>query len=109
MTIQVRRYLTATNGDILAGTDLESVPSNGVMLIFAASTQIDGTVTVTAPRSRSPANQMPLIQRATQEIKVNEDVPVATLQVRQGDSITLAYTEVTAATAQFLVLFRPRG
>jgi hypothetical protein len=99
--------ITATNTDLLAGSDLEAVPFSGTMALYGASTVGDGTVTVTTPSQAGVgaplrAGNVPL--RAGPELRKDEDLPMAIFPVQKGDQVTINYTEVTAATVVFCVV-----
>lgn len=105
--IIVRKYLSATTTDVLSDTDLASIPNNGSLLVYAASDQSDGTLTITGTNVIPPLNGTPIENRGTNaQINVNEQV-AARVGVTRGGQVTIAYTEVTAATAQVLVVFMP--
>jgi len=101
--IAVRRFLTADNTDLLAGTDLDNVPVDTRMLIYAASTQIDTTVTLTVPGIQAPLNANPLLIRAGPELRQDEDL-VTAFTVAQNGHVVVAIDVVTAATVVVLVV-----
>ncbi len=101
--IAVRRFVTADNADLLAGTDLDNVPVNTRMLIYAASTQIDTTLTLTVPGIQAPLNADPLLIRAGPELRQDQDLVVA-FQVAQNGHVVIAVDVVTAATVVILVI-----
>jgi len=101
-TMTINFALLVDNSDVLNGTDLEAVPFGGMMAIYAASTQIDGTVTITTPSSSgvgAPLRAGIVAIRAGPELRKDEDVPLAVFPVKQGDHVTINYDEVTAGTA----------
>lgn len=108
MTTMVRYFAeTADDTDLLAGSDLEAAPYNGMMAIFAASTQVDGTLTVTTPSAAgigAPVRTGIIPIRAGPELRINEDAPMARFPVNKGDQVTINYDEITAATAIFAVV-----
>lgn len=94
--------LLADDADVLNGSDLENAPFGGMMAIYAASTQIDGTVTITTPSTSgvgAPLRAGIVAIRAGPELRKDEDVPLAVFPVAKGDSVTINYDEVTAGTA----------
>lgn len=97
----------ATDADILAGTALDTLEAGGQLDIIAVSTQADGTMSITGPDSEPIATgvQLPMQTRAP---SIADD-PSYSLPVRTGGHYTVNYTEVTAATAQFLAIYRKRG
>jgi len=101
-TMTLNLALLVDDADVLNGTDLESVPFGGMMAIYAASTQIDGTVTITTPSTSgvgAPLRAGIVAIRAGPELRKDEDVPLAVFPVAKGDSVTINYDEVTAGTA----------
>lgn len=105
--IIVRKYLSDTTADVLADTDLASIPNNGTLTVYAASDQSDGTLTITGTNVIPPLNGTPIENRGTgAQINVNQQIP-ARVQVTRGGQVTIAYTETTAATAQVVAVFVP--
>jgi len=101
-TMTLNFALLVDNTDVLAGSDLADVPFSGMMAIYAASTQIDGTVTITTPSSSgigAPLRAGIVAIRAGPELRKDEDVPLAVFPVTKGDSVTINYDEVTAGSA----------
>jgi len=99
--------LLVDNADVLSGSDLENAPFSGMMAVYAASTQSDGTLTITTPSAQGigaplRAGNLPL--RAGPELRKDEDVPLAIFPVSKGDSVTLNYDEVTAGSAVLAVV-----
>jgi len=101
--IAVRRFLTADDTDLLAGTDLDNVPVGTNMFIYGASTQIDTTMTLTVPGIQAPLNANPLVVRAGPELRQDEDLLVAFF-VDQNGHVVVAIDVVTAATVVILVV-----
>jgi len=111
MTTMARQVFgTADNTDVLAGTDLAEVPFAGMMIIYGAATQNDHTLTVTAPSIGgsmgvgAPLRAGPLKLRANAEIRSDEDPPMATFPISEGQSATLNLDVVTAGTFSVLVI-----
>lgn len=101
-TMTLNFALLVDNTDVLSGSDLEAVPFSGMMAIFAASTQIDGTVTITTPSTAgvgAPLRTGIVAIRAGPELRKDEDVPLAVFPVTKGDQVTINYDEVTAGSA----------
>ena len=101
--IAVRRFLTADNTDLLAGTDLDNVPVATRMLVYGASTQIDTTMTLTVPGSQAPLIANPLVIRAGPELRQDEDLVVA-FTVAQNGHVVINIDVVTAATVVILIV-----
>lgn len=102
--IVVNSTLTASNTDILNGTDLDSIPGPGVLSVFGASTQADGTITITGPGSEPVVRNRVLALRTNGVPDKLSDQPFL-VGVIQGGHYVLNYTEVTAATAMFISVF----
>jgi len=102
--IEVVQALTATNTDVLAGTQLDQVPGPGIFTIYAASTVADGTVTVSLGQD-TLINAQVLLLRVSGNPNINEDVPIAEVSSPGGVRPVINYTEVTAATAVFVTVF----
>ena len=77
--IVVEVVAAADNTDLLAGTDLESIPLGGVLTIFGASTLGDTTITVTGPNMQAVVRAMPLTLRANSEIRHLIDITLKSL------------------------------
>jgi hypothetical protein len=104
--IFVREVLTATDADVLNGTDLENIPEPGYVAVLAASSQADGTLTITGRNFEVPVRQVPLPLRTNGQPNENEDTSIV-FPVPTGGKVILDYTEVTAATAVIQVMFTP--
>jgi len=97
VSVQVRAVLTATNADVLNGTDLENLPGAGFMAVLAASTVADTTMTITGRGFEVPVRNIPLPLRANGQPSEADDTPVAFF-VPAGGKVLVGITEVTAAT-----------
>jgi len=102
--IEVRTVDTADNTDALAGTDLETVPGPGFLLIWGASTQADTEVTITGGPLRPTARATLLPMRANGVPNINEDPPKV-IPVTGGEKIVINLNIVTAATVCFVVQY----
>ncbi len=102
--IVVEVVLTADNADLLAGSDLESIPQGGVLTVYGASTQDDTTITVTGPNMQAVVRAQPLTLRATAVILQNSDVPYVVPVARAGKYI-INIDVVTAATARIRAIY----
>ena len=102
--ITVRTFMTADNTDVLDGTDLDSMPGGGLLVIRAASTQNDTLLTITAPNQEAPIRARAMILRANAEIRLNEDEPYV-VGMMQGGHAVIAIDVVTAATVQLSATF----
>jgi len=102
--IVVELVMTADNTDVLAGSDLESIPRGGVLTIYGASTQNDTDFTVTGPNMQAVVRAMPLTLRASAEIRQDSDVPFVVPVARAGKYI-LNVNVVTAATVRVRAIY----
>lgn len=107
VNVNVQSTLTATTADVLAGTDLESLPGPGVLQIYGVSTQADSTVSVTPPGEQSPARSFTLPQKTVPTVNANDDQPLAIVAIMGAGRCIVSLTEVTAATMVFLFVFTP--
>jgi len=99
------QVLTATNSDVLAGTQLDQPGVPGVYTIWGASTVGDSTITVSLG-GRTIVNAAVLVLRANSEIRENED-PFFQLLSRTGGRPVISVVEVTAASIRIRVRFLP--
>ena len=103
--IVVRVATTASNADILNGTDLENLPGAGILTVLAASSAADGTLTITGRGFEPPIREQPLPLRANGQPSAQDDTGIS-IPVPAGGKVILGYTEVTAATAVFEVYWQ---
>jgi len=99
------QVLTATNADVLAGTQLDQPGVPGVYTIWAASTVGDTTITVTLG-GRTIVNGAVVTLRANSEIRENEDVFFQLLS-RTGGRPVINVVEVTAMSCRVRTKFIP--
>ena len=99
------QLLTATNTDVLAGTQLDQPGVPGVYTIWAASDVADSTITISLG-GRTVTNAAVMVERANSEIRENED-PFFQVLSRTGGRPVIAIVEVTAAKLRILVRFLP--
>lgn len=97
--------LTATNTDVLAGTQLDQPGVPGVYTIWLASTVGDTTVTISLG-GRTVTNGAVVILRANSEIRENEDAFFQVLSLTGGRPV-ISVTEVTAMVCRVRVRFLP--
>ncbi len=99
------QVLTATNADVLAGTQLDQPGVPGVYTVWTASTVGDSTVTITLG-GRTIVNGAVITLRANSEIRENEDVFFQVLS-RTGGRPVINVIEVTAASIRVRTKFIP--
>lgn len=104
--IQVTGIVTADSLNVLAGSDLQSAPSAGAVLLWIASTQADTRITFTAPPRVASRNITPHI-RTNGVPLVSDDSPVA-IAVNGGEQINVYVDIVTGATVGYVVKFIPK-
>ncbi len=99
------QVLTATDADVLAGTQLDQPGVPGVYTIWAASTVGDSTITITLG-GRTIANGAVITLRANSEIRENEDTFFQMLS-RTGGRPVINVVEVTTAVIRVRTKFIP--
>lgn len=104
-TITVNVDLPTDNADILTGTLLDPVPAPGMLLIYLASSQRDGIMSVTGPGIVG-AYRVPPVLRANGIPDLSADMPTI-VPVLPG-KVIIFYDEVTAGDAFATVIFVPR-
>ena len=101
--IQVTGIVTADTNNALSGSDLQSAPGPGVLLLWIASTQADTRITFAAPPRVASRNITPHI-RTNGVPLVSDDSPVA-VAVNGGEQCILFVDIVTGATVGYVVKF----
>lgn len=99
------QVLTATNADVLAGTQLDQPGVPGVYSVWAASTVGDSTITIRLG-GRQVVTDAVIILRGNSEIRENEDSPFQMVSRGAGRPVIII-TEVTAASIRVRVKFLP--
>lgn len=100
-----QQSLTATNNDVLAGTQLDQPGVPGVYTVWAASTVADTTITIRLG-GRTIVNGGIVVLRANAEIRENEDNFFQMLSTTGGRPV-IVITETTAMTCQVRTIFLP--
>ena len=95
---------TADDTDLLTGSDLTSIPTFGVLAVYAASTQNDTDITITGPGGEPVVRGQPMVLRANAEIRQDED-PTYPMAATQGGHYVIAINVVTAATFRVRAIF----
>jgi len=99
------QVLSATNADVLAGTQLDQPGVPGVYTIWASSTVGDTTITITLG-GRTITNGAIVTLRANSEIRENEDVFFQMLS-RTGGRPVINVVETTAMACRVRTKFIP--
>jgi len=99
------QVLTATNTDVLAGTQLDQPGVPGVYTIWLSSTQGDSTVSISLG-GRRVVNNGVIVQRTNGEIRVDED-PFFQVLSKTGGRPVISVTEVTAFNCRVRTTFLP--
>ena len=104
--IQVTGIVVADTNNALAGSDLQSAPGQGVVLLWIASSQADTRITFAAPPRVASRNITPHL-RTNGVPFVSDDSPVA-IAVNGGEQIILFIDIVTGATVGYVAKFIPQ-
>lgn len=99
------QVLTASNTDVLAGTQLDQPGVPGVYTIFVASTVGDTTISVSLG-GRTIVDAAVVVLRANSEILQDAD-PFFQILSRTGGRPVIAIVEVTAASIRIRTIFLP--
>jgi len=99
------QILTATNNDVLAGTQLDQPGVPGVYTVWAASTVVDTTISITLG-GRTTVNAAIVTLRANSEIRENEDVFFQVLSQTGGRPV-INVVETTAMSCRVRTKFIP--
>jgi hypothetical protein len=101
--IAVKGYFTATNPNLVANSDLQSAPEDGVLAVQIVCTQVNWTWSLSAGNDTPLRNQV-VDYKATALINQNDD-PVVIMPVLAGQQIVLQCTVGTAGAGAYLVRF----
>lgn len=99
------QILTASTTDVLAGTQLAQPSVPGVYTIWAASDQVDTTITISMG-GRTIVNGGVVVQRTSSEIRENEDPFFQMFSGGLGRPV-VSIVEVTAAVIRVRTRFLP--
>ncbi len=88
-----RKTFTAVDADILAGSELEFAPGDGVYTVRAASTVNTATLAVSGNRGPIVSSARAIMLRANGEI-TEDDAPWL-VPVEMGEKVTLALAGTT--------------
>lgn len=101
--------INADDADVLSGTALNQLESGGQLDIFVTSNQADTLMSISGPDNEPIAENIEIPQGQTGvRIDVTKDVPFQ-LPILQGGHFTVDINVVTAATVQFLAIYRKAG
>jgi hypothetical protein len=103
--IVVNVDLPTDNNDVLNGSLLDPIPSRGVLMIFLASSQRDGVLSVVGP-GIAGAYKVPPVLRANGIPDVSGDIPYI-IPVPAAGKLKVDYDEVTAGDAFATFMFFP--
>jgi len=103
--VTVEQVITATNADFLAGTQLDQPGVPGVYTVWAASDVEDSSITITMG-GRQITNLATIVQRASSEIRENEDPYFQMLSSGLGRPV-INVIETTAMKCRVRVRFLP--
>ena len=103
--------LSATTSDILQGTRLQTVPSNGI-LIFEISADLAAaannyTATIQLPNGDTPANGVLVPASGTIGMIDDRSKLMAAFRVGQGGHAVFSVTETGTAVLAYRVTWRP--
>jgi len=95
---------TAASTDVLSGTDLEVIPFDGKLIIYAASTVNTATLEITMPGHQS--GKTLLLRKRTDGIPNIDQDPGIVLAVRKGQKVGLNLAGTTG-TCHFTAILNP--
>lgn len=99
------QLLSATNLDVLAGTQLDQPGTPGVFTVWCCSTVGDTVITLSMG-GRTVVNAAVVVLRANSEIREDQD-PFYQVVSRTGGRPVINITEVTAAVIRVRTKFLP--
>jgi len=99
-TLSYSEVLTAVDGDILAGSELEFGPGDGVYVVRAASTVNTATLAVSGNRSPVVSSARAVTLRANGEVL--EDDAAWVVAAEEGEKITIALAGTTGTVYIFV-------
>jgi len=105
--IQVTGIVVADNTNVLAGTDLQSAPGPGAVMLWIASSQADTRITFTAPPRVACRNITPHLR--TNGVPLCSDDSPVSMAVTGGEQIAVQVDIVTGATVGYVVKFIPQA
>jgi hypothetical protein len=101
--ITVKGTFTATSPNLVANSDLQSAPEDGVLAVQIVATQTDWLWSLSAGGD-TPLRNQKVDGKATALVNQNDD-PLTMLPVLAGQQIVLQCTVVTGGTGAYLVRF----
>lgn len=102
--VTVNVDLPTDNNDALLNTALDPIPGPGILLLYLASSQRDGVLTIGGPGVVSGTTyRIPPVLRASGIPDLEADIPTV-LEVKSG-KVLVTYDEVTAGDAFLSVSF----
>lgn len=101
----VNRYLSADNADVLDGTDLQTMPGDGELIIFAASNQVDHELSVTMGGQDVPMLSQIITSRAIAAVNTDQDVPIQ-IPVDKGAKVKINLNVVASGATNIYCMWR---
>lgn len=99
--------ITADDADVLANTALDQLEAGGQLDILVLSTQPDTILSVRGPDNEPLAESVEIPQE-TRSIRPTDDLSLP-LTIITGGHYTIDINVVTAATVQFMAIYRKAG
>ena len=103
--IEVSKYITADNVDVLAGSQLDQISDDGVFEILVASSTATDTITVMLGDAVLVNNQI-IAMRTNGVPSMSEDVPIS-IETEGGVRPIISIDIATAANVMCRVFFTP--
>lgn len=97
-------YPVADSANLLAGTDLATAPSKGLMKFYCVSTQMDTLWTILVPNQPVVLRNLPSNVKTVANVDLSTDIPYM-VEVNGGEQIVVSVDETTAMTAAFCCVF----
>lgn len=104
-TVKVDRTFIADENDVLRDTDLAQAPGEGVVGIWAASTQSDHLVSVRIDGAALVTEQLVPNRGANAPISEEQEAPMASTTVARGAPIKVDVDIVTAGTTRIVAMW----
>ena len=86
---------TAADADVLSGSSLDPVPSNGVMRVFPCSTVNTATIAITPSKHPSPTGAGTQIVQLRANAEVRDYDPYFEFEVEKGEKVVIGIAGTT--------------